>query len=113
MSTLGVWVLNSSSAATRPGNCGEELASCWHDRGGTKTQFLHRLSSQMGSTAFLSLLLFWLLVRKCMQGLYLATLPLLSVEVTWCFLRNFSSCPLFAGVRTRNFDGKSSPEAPS
>lgn len=113
MSTLGVWVLNSSSAATRPGNYGEELASCWHDRGGTKTHFLLRLSSQMGSIAFLSLLLFWLLVRKCMQGLYLATLPLFSVEVTWCFLKNFSSCLLFAGVRTRNFDGKSSPEAPS
>ena len=40
----------------------------------------------MGSAAFLSLVLFWLLVRNAFND-FLATLPLLSVEVTWCFLK--------------------------
>lgn len=73
MSTLGVWALNSSSVENGPGNCSEELALCWHDRDGTKTHFPHCVSSQKGSIALLSLLLFWILVRKCTHGLYLAT----------------------------------------
>lgn len=52
MSTLGVWVLNSSSAATRPGNYGEELASCWHDRAEPKHIFYFVLAHKWGALHF-------------------------------------------------------------